>query len=754
MNIQLIINQQRITLNYLKMKKNNINLSSLFQLFMVILLIILGTTKMNAQLKVGNNPKTINSNALIEMESTSKGMLMPRLALVHPDSFTPMTAHIKGMIVFNTDSTSNVKPGLYYNSGTKWLKIPAAVVVNNGLTLANDSLQLGGTISKPTTINGLTDTNKIQFLGQGNNMFSINDSLFSVNGTMNNIGIGTKTPKNGAILELNSTNKGLLLPRVQLTSLISPLPLDSFYSGMVVYCRGNAGVAPNNVSEGFYISTSSSWVRMNPSIGDKGDITIGGDNQNLTMTIDNGVIVFEKLASSLKVGGGPPSNTSVALEVAGTNKGFVVSTVSNLNSIITPVIGMMVYSTTENCLRIFTDKGWSNCLMAAAGDLSSGGTAIVSAYSAAGNRSVNPKYGRIESTSTTLTATVSTIGSYNIIAKSPTLPGFTFTATGTFSATGSQVVTLFGSGPIPNAYINMIHTFTSNTSPSFTFNLTVTNVTYVPFSNGSTFNAFYNGVIDNVYSGTDSTIIHSTGEAFSFNSTCSGKIISQTAPANCPANITGASGTVYPLVWINGQCWMQTNLKEIPSNFPDTPNVGTNIWLNTISSDLGKWGYYDTVNTTGSAGWATKEPIASEGALYQWSAAMNNATAERSRGACPIGFHIPSDCEFKFLEHGLGLDIISQNTMGWRGNNLTGLSSKLRVQGTLQNNKSGFSGMLPGYRNADGSFRNRNNLVILWTSSIVKPQTVIMRQLNTGRKDVHRQENVISDAMSVRCLKD
>jgi uncharacterized protein (TIGR02145 family) len=741
------------------MKKNNINHIYLFQLFMIILLIVLGTCKLNAQLKVGNNPKTLNPNSLFEMESTNKGMLMPRLALVHPDSFTPMTAHIKGMIVFNTDSTSAITPGIYYNSGTKWLKIPSAMVVNNGLSLSNDSLALGGTIIKPTTIAGLTDTNKMQFIGQGNNMFSIDDSIFSVDGTKNNIGIGTKTPKNSAILELNSTNKGLLLPRLQLTSLTSPLPLDSFYPGMVVYCIGNAGTAPNNVTAGFYVSGSSSWTRMTMGFGDRGDITITGDVQNPTMTIDNGVITYPKLANSLKVGGGAPSNTSVALEVSGGNKGFVVSTVSNLNNITNPVIGMMVYATTENCLRIYTSKGWSNCLLAATGDASSGGSAVVSTYSTPPNRSITPVYGRLATVSTTTSANVTTVGNYSIIATSPTLPGFTFTATGTFAAPGAQTITIAATGGIPATLINTVHTFTSNTTPSFSFNLTINNSITYTSGNGGAFNAFYNGHVDFVYAGTATTTEHTTGEVFSFNTDCAGKIISITAPANCPATITGASGTIYPLVWINGQCWMQTNLKEIPSNFPDTPNTGNNQWTLPMTNavNIGKWGYYNVATPGGTAGWATAEPALNEGILYQWNAAMNNAYAERSRGACPVGFHIPSHCEWMFLEHGLGMNIVEQNGLGYfraNINTLGAVGSKLRSQGLLQNNASGFSALLVGNRNSSGGFYGGGGGTYFWTSSPKSATLAIYRDLADNKYGVASNIVGMDNGFSVRCLKD
>lgn len=53
------------------MKKDNVKNVITFQLFMVVLLMFLGTCKLNAQLKVGSNPKTLAPNVLFEIESNT-----------------------------------------------------------------------------------------------------------------------------------------------------------------------------------------------------------------------------------------------------------------------------------------------------------------------------------------------------------------------------------------------------------------------------------------------------------------------------------------------------------------------------------------------------------------------------------------------------------------------------------------------------------------------------------------------------------
>lgn len=74
-----------------------------------------------AQVKIGDNPTTINANSVLEVESTSKGLLLPRLPLTQTTNPSPLNAHVAGMTVYNTATANDVTPGFYYNDGTKWV---------------------------------------------------------------------------------------------------------------------------------------------------------------------------------------------------------------------------------------------------------------------------------------------------------------------------------------------------------------------------------------------------------------------------------------------------------------------------------------------------------------------------------------------------------------------------------------------------------------------------------------------------------
>lgn len=90
-----------------------------------LIVLSLFATASFAQVKVGGTP-TVNPDAMLEVEVTNKGMLLPRLALEETTDATPLSAHVEGMTVYNTATTktatnvNGVVPGFYYNDGTKW----------------------------------------------------------------------------------------------------------------------------------------------------------------------------------------------------------------------------------------------------------------------------------------------------------------------------------------------------------------------------------------------------------------------------------------------------------------------------------------------------------------------------------------------------------------------------------------------------------------------------------------------------------
>lgn len=86
-----------------------------------------------SQAQVGFGTPTPNASAQVDISATDKGLLIPRIALEKNNLSTPLSAHVAGMIIYNTttsdvnasdyDAQSAVYPGLYQNDGSKWVQL-------------------------------------------------------------------------------------------------------------------------------------------------------------------------------------------------------------------------------------------------------------------------------------------------------------------------------------------------------------------------------------------------------------------------------------------------------------------------------------------------------------------------------------------------------------------------------------------------------------------------------------------------------
>src|SRR5690554_2266874 len=75
------------------------------------------------------------------------------------------------------------------------------------------------------------------------------------------VGIGTVAPHNDAMLELSSTDRGFLLPRISLTAINDPAPLNAHIAGMTIYNIAVSGTGDNMVTPGFYVNDGTQWMR-------------------------------------------------------------------------------------------------------------------------------------------------------------------------------------------------------------------------------------------------------------------------------------------------------------------------------------------------------------------------------------------------------------------------------------------------------------------------------------------------------------
>jgi hypothetical protein len=73
----------------------------------------------------------------------------------------------------------------------------------------------------------------------------------------NNVGIGTLTPNNSAMLDIVASDKGVLIPRVALTAVNTPINAPA--TGLMVYNTSTSGTYS---TPGFYYFDGSNWVQI------------------------------------------------------------------------------------------------------------------------------------------------------------------------------------------------------------------------------------------------------------------------------------------------------------------------------------------------------------------------------------------------------------------------------------------------------------------------------------------------------------
>lgn len=231
----------------------------------------------------------------------------------------------------------------------------------------------------------------------------------------------------------------------------------------------------------------------------------------------------------------------------------------------------------------------------------------------------------------------------------------------------------------------------------------------------------------------------------------------------CPGvpTVTDYDGNVYNTVQIGLQCWMKENLKT--THYPD----GSLIPIGSSASYIDDYRYYPDNNASN---------VVAYGYLYNWKAAMNNSPSSNNssvQGICPTGWHLPSDSDWIHLE-----DYVSSRSeykcdsifiywiaksladnIGWNTYN-----DQICAVGYNQsdNNATGFTVRPAGYYIGESYFYPLGGLASFWSSTEANGidtqtghyATAYSRAITYGASAVIHQENLLEQALSVRCLKD
>jgi uncharacterized protein (TIGR02145 family) len=192
----------------------------------------------------------------------------------------------------------------------------------------------------------------------------------------------------------------------------------------------------------------------------------------------------------------------------------------------------------------------------------------------------------------------------------------------------------------------------------------------------------------------------------------------------------------YNWVRIGEQIWMAENLAYLP-------NVSPSI---SVSDTIPVYHVYEYEGTNVNVA-RSNELYLYYGALYNWEAAKT---------ACPAGWKLPEDDDWKVLEKHLGMTESDADSTGWRKSGDVGKKMK-SLKGWLGegngDNSSGFNALPAGCRYANGGFTAIGWYAHFWSSTEYDSLDTWRRLLMGGRNGISRQNQPKREALSVRCIK-
>ena len=135
----------------------------------------------------------------------------------------------------STDSSVSIS-----GNGTNTIDITVGASVNTNIYNTNGTLSGARTVTQ--------NNNTLAFTGGD---FTVDGTTFSVDESQNSVGIGVAAPNASAVLEISSTEKGFLFPRMTETQRGA---ISSPATGLMVY--------QTDGDEGIYIKKSFGWIQV------------------------------------------------------------------------------------------------------------------------------------------------------------------------------------------------------------------------------------------------------------------------------------------------------------------------------------------------------------------------------------------------------------------------------------------------------------------------------------------------------------
>lgn len=178
------------------------------------------------QVTVGS-ASTAEASAAFNVNSANKGVLFPKVTLTGTTDATTVASPATGLLVYNTGTNSGFDyAGYVIWDGAKWAKISTDVTIP----------------AEPWLVSATTD----QATSNTQNIYQMGSVAIGYDGAVDPT----------AVLNVTATDKGVLLPRVALTSSTDKITITNPTTGLLVY---NTGTDASFTTVGYMFWDGSAW---------------------------------------------------------------------------------------------------------------------------------------------------------------------------------------------------------------------------------------------------------------------------------------------------------------------------------------------------------------------------------------------------------------------------------------------------------------------------------------------------------------
>jgi hypothetical protein len=290
----------------------------------------------HAQVKIGDNATSINAASLLELETTDKGFVLPRVSITSTSSSSPLASGLlTGTVVYNTNSstTGGSGTGIYYWDGSKW----------NFLTNTTNYWSLTGNSGMNASTNFIGTTDATDFVVRTNNTERIH-VLGAASGSSKEgwIGMGITPPRSSLDVTGNFTNKNVITIQNTSNSGYSSVDMmDDAGNLKGTFGYGNSGTGSFFGSRDYFSTYGSDFVLNTTSgtfnlfmKGSTGNIGINTGSPGATLDVNgtfklgsSGSVLTNIIKTSASINSGsvsPGLTTTVTVTVTGATTGSSV----------------------------------------------------------------------------------------------------------------------------------------------------------------------------------------------------------------------------------------------------------------------------------------------------------------------------------------------------------------------------------------------------------------------------------------------